>query len=316
MPVSQSRKVIYAALVGNSLIAAAKFTASFFTGSSAMLSEAIHSVVDSGNQVLLLYGIRRSQRKPDANHPFGYGMELYFWTFVVAILIFAVGAGLSIYEGIDHLQHPVPIKNPTWNYVVLGLSLVFEAGAWYVAYREFNKARGKLPFLQAIQESKDPTVFTVLFEDSAAMIGLLLAFAGVAGSQLLGIPQLDGIAAIAIGVVLALVAILLARESKGLLIGEAADQRIVSEIKARASADARILRVNEVLTMHLGPNEILLNISVDFVDGVPSEIVERTISEFERRIKQQHPAIRRIFIEVQGWRGHAANLEASEAEGG
>ena len=316
MQVNQSKKVIYAALVGNGLIAVAKFFASFVTGSSAMLSEAIHSVVDSGNQVLLLHGIRRSQRAADANHPFGYGMELYFWTFVVAILIFAVGAGLSIYEGIDHLQHPRAIANPSWNYAVLGLSMVFEGGAWYVAYREFNKARGKLPFLQAIRESKDPTVFTVLFEDSAAMLGLVIAFVGIAASQWLRMPALDGVAAIAIGIVLALVAALLARESKGLLIGEAADKRVVSEIKAMASADARILRVNEVLTMHLGPNEILLNISVDFVDGLPSEILERAISEFERRIKHEHPAIRRIFIEAQGWRGHDANLRASPQEGG
>lgn len=309
MSASQSKKVIYAALAGNSLIAVLKFIASVFTGSSAMLSEAIHSVVDSGNQLLLLYGIRRSRKAPDVHHPFGYGMELYFWTFVVAILIFAIGAGLSIYEGIEHLKHPEPLTSPIWNYVVLGLSMIFEAAAWTVAYREFNKVRGSEPILKSIRNSKDPTVFTVLFEDSAALIGLFIALLGVAGSHLLGIAELDGIASIGIGIILAGVAIVLAIESKGLLIGESADPEIVDAIGKMANTDPRISRTNEILTMHLGPNEILLNASFDFVDGLPAEDVEKAISQFERRIKKQHPSVRRVFIEAQGWRAHMRDVK-------
>lgn len=314
MSVNQSKKVIYAALIGNSLIAVSKFVASAFTGSSAMLSEAIHSVVDSGNQILLLYGIKRAQKQADANHPFGYGMELYFWTFVVAILIFAVGAGLSIYEGIKHLQHPEPIRAPEWNYAVLLLSMIFEGVAWTIAYREFNRVRGDEPFLKSIRHSKDPTVFTVLFEDTAAMIGLVLAFVGVAGSHILEIPELDGLASIAIGLVLAGVAILLAIESKGLLIGEGADPKIVAAIETMVNKDDRISRTNEILTMHLGPNEVLLNASFDFIDGLPAEGVEKAISEFERRIKTEHPSIRRVFIEAQGWKAHADDARSEEEE--
>lgn len=304
MATNQSKKVIYAALIGNSLIAICKFVAASITGSSAMLSEAIHSVVDSGNQVLLLHGIKRAKKVPDDHHPFGYGMELYFWTFVVAILIFAIGSGLSLYEGIKHLQHPEPITAPTINYVVLLLSMVFEGVAWTIAYREFNRVRGEASIIKEIRRSKDPTVFTVLFEDTAAMIGLVLAFAGVAGSHLLGIHELDGVASIGIGIVLAAVAILLAIESKGLLIGEGADPKTVKKIRAMFETDERISQTNEVLTMHLGPDEILLNASFDFVDGLQAEEVEAAISEFERRIKERFPSIRRVFIEAQGWRAH------------
>jgi len=310
--VHQSRKVIYAALAGNSLIAVSKFVAAGFTGSSAMLSEGIHSVVDSGNQILLLYGIRKANRKADEKHPFGYGMELYFWTFVVAILIFAIGSGLSLYEGIKHFLHPEPITSPGWNYGVLLLSMVFEGVAWSIAYREFNKMRGDMPFFQAIRHSKDPTVFTVLFEDTAAMIGLAIAFAGVIGSNVYGIQELDGLASIGIGVVLAVVAVLLAIESKGLLIGEGADPRVVAEIRTVVSSDRRIGRINEVLTMHLGPTEILLNVSLDFIDDLDAAEVEAAISEFEREIKTRFPEIRRIFIEAQNWSAHIADQKKED----
>jgi cation diffusion facilitator family transporter len=310
MSAHQSRKVIYAALVGNSLIAVCKFIAGGITGSSAMLSEAIHSVVDSGNQLLLLYGIRRANRPADSNHPFGYGMELYFWTFVVAILIFAVGAGLSLYKGVIHVMHPEPINSPYVNYVVLALSMIFEAVAWTIAYREFNKMRGDTPLFQAIRRSKDPTVFTVLFEDTAAMIGLVVAFLGVAGSHYLGWHVMDGIASIVIGLVLASVAILLAIESKGLLIGEGADRRTVAVVRDILIGDTRIKGANEVLTMHLGPNEILLNASIDFQDGLSAEDVEAAISEFEAKIKREVPSIRRIFIEAQSWSGHQTDAQS------
>lgn len=310
----QSKKVIYAALAGNTLIAICKFIAAGLTGSSAMLSEAIHSVVDSGNQILLLYGIKRAKQQPDEKHPFGYGMELYFWTFVVAIMIFAIGAGLSFYEGIKHVLNPEPMGDPTVNYVILILSMVFEGAAWMVAYKAFNKERGNAPFFQAIRHSKDPTIFTVLFEDTAAMIGLMIALMGVAGSHIFGIHELDGLASIGIGIVLAGVAILLATESKGLLIGEGADPLIVGDIRAMFAADKRISKTNEILTMHLGPNEILLNASFDFIDGLPAEVVEASISEFERKIKERFPAIRRIFIEAQGWRAHAADANGAQTE--
>lgn len=314
MSAHQSKKVIYAALVGNSLIAVCKFIAGGITGSSAMLSEAIHSVVDSGNQLLLLYGIRKSNKAPDDKHPFGYGMELYFWTFVVAILIFAIGSGLSLYKGFIHVQHPEPINSPYVNYVVLLLSMVFEGVAWKIAYKEFNKSRGDMPIFKAIQRSKDPTIFTVLFEDTAAMIGLAIAFLGVAGSHLLGLHVLDGVASIGIGIVLALVAILLAIESKGLLIGEGADPDVIKELREYLQGDVRIKRTNELLTMHFGPNEILLNASLDFEDGLSAETVEAAISEFESEIKGKFPSIRRVFIEAQSWSGHELDVNASKAE--
>ncbi|MEQ8394557.1 cation diffusion facilitator family transporter [Thalassobaculum sp.] len=299
-----SKTVIYAALAGNAAIAVMKFTAAAFTGSAAMLSEGIHSVVDTGNQGLILYGMRQARRKPDARHPFGYGMELYFWTFVVAILIFAVGAGLSIYEGIQHIRHPVPMTNPEWSYVVLSLSLVFEGVAWVIAFREFEKQRGRHGYLAAVERSKDPTVFTVLFEDTAAVIGLLIAFVGIAAAQYFDEPVLDGVASLAIGGVLAAVAVLLARESKGLLIGESVDPEVLDGIRRLIGSDRRIVAVNEVLTMHLGPQDVLLAISIDFVDGLVSEKVEEAISSLERRVVAKYPQVRRVFIEAQNRYAH------------
>src|SRR5690606_11917775 len=219
MAAASSRKVIYAALLGNSLIAATKFAASFYTGSSAMLSEAIHSVVDTGNQGLLLHGLRRSSRPADEAHPFGYGRELYFWAFVVAIIIFGVGAGVSIYEGVEKLRHPHPITSPAVNFVVLGIAMVFEAGALYVAITEFSRVRGDVPFWRAVRTSKDPALFTVLFEDTAAMLGLVIAMIGLALAEYLEMPWLDGAASVGIGLILAATAALLAYETKGLLIG-------------------------------------------------------------------------------------------------
>ncbi len=269
-----------------------------------MLSEAIHSVVDMGNQGLLLFGIKRSQRPPDSNHPFGYGMELYFWTFVVAILIFAVGSGVSLYEGIHKVQHPVEIRKPYINYVVLLLAMVFEGYAWYVAFTEFRRLKGTLGYFEAVRRSKDPTVFTVLFEDTAAMLGLIVAFVGVAGATTLGVPELDGAASIAIGVILALTAMLLAYESKSLLIGERARTEVIGGIREIILSRPEIIAVNEVLTMHMGPNDILLNISVDFDDRVTSAQVEDAISDMEKQIKEQYTEVSRVFIEAQSWQRH------------
>ena len=303
-----SKKAIYAALVGNSLIAVTKFGAAAYTGSSAMLSEAIHSLVDSGNQVLLLYGLKRSSRPADERHPFGYGMEMYFWAFVVAIIIFAIGAGVSIYEGVQKLIHPHPVTNVFVNYIVLGAAIVFEAAACTVAFKEFNRARGDMPFFEAVRKSKDPALFTVLFEDSAAMLGLLVALAGIGLGQALDMPILDGAASVVIGVILALTAMLLAYECKSLLIGEAADPDVVSGIGKLASETPGIGRINELRTMHLGPQDILLNISLDFADHMSSAQVEEAISALELRIKEAHPDVKRVFIEAQSVRRHLESL--------
>lgn len=301
---SGSKKVIYAALLGNSLIAVCKFTAAAFTGSSAMLSEGVHSLVDTGNQVLMLHGLKRASQKADKKHPFGYGMELYFWAFVVAILIFALGAGISLYEGIKHLSHPVPIADPTWNYVVLGLAMLFEGWAWTVAYREFQLTKEVPGLWKSIARSKDPTIFTVLLEDTAAMLGLVVAFVGILLAQLLEIPELDGVASIFIAAILGSVAIVLAYECKGLLIGEAARDDVVDGINKIVADDDRIEGVNELLTMHMGPQDVLVNTSLDFADDLSASEVEDAISAFESTIKQMFPDVSRVFIEAQSLTSH------------
>ncbi len=312
-----SKKVIYAALVGNLLIAISKGAAAAYTGSSAMFSEAIHSLVDTGNQGLLLMGIARSKRPADATHPFGYGMELYFWTFVVAILIFAVGSGISIYEGVDKLLNPHPVTNIYINYVVLGLAMIFEGVAWTIAYKEFRLQNPALPLIKAVMSSKDPTVFTVLFEDTAAMLGLIVAIVGLALGQALDYPEMDGIASILIGCILAVTAVLLAVESKGLLIGEGARPGDIKTIHNIIDDHKEVLRVNELLTMHFGPADILVNVSVDFIDGISAEQVEATITELEIEIRLQNSEIHRVFIKAQSWQDHAAaKLAKLTLEGG
>lgn len=296
---SGSKKVIFAALIGNSLISITKFGAAAYTGSSAMLSEGIHSLVDTGNQGLLLYGIKRASQPADEDFPFGYGKEIYFWCFIVAILIFALGGGISIYEGIKHLGNPEPISNPMINYIVLGLALVFEGAAWWFAFKEFGKQKGKWGYIEAIQRAKDPSIFVVLFEDSAAMLGLLVAFAGVALSQFTGILIFDSIASIIIGLILVGTSIWLAYETKGLLIGESANRVVVQEIKAILKEQASIGHINEVLTMHMGPDFILANISVDFVDSETADTIEKVIASIDQTIKQRHPEIKRVFIEAE-----------------
>jgi len=301
---ASSTKVVLAALTGNLLIAVTKFAAAWYTGSSAMFSEAIHSSVDTGNQGLLLYGLKRSGHPADAQHPFGHGRELYFWAFVVAILIFGLGAGVSIYEGIEKIKHPHEITSPVVNYVVLGMAMVFEGGACWVAFKEFNRQRGALGFFKAIRRSKDPSIFTVLLEDSAAMLGLVVAMAAIALGQILDMPVLDGVGSVVIGCILAATAIFLIWETKPLLIGEAADPQVEASIRQVIARQPGILRTNEILSMHLGPDDILLNLSVDFKDSQDSGDVERAITEMEAQIKRAQPKVRRIFIEAQSWRGH------------
>ncbi|MDH3742061.1 MAG: cation diffusion facilitator family transporter [Hyphomicrobiales bacterium] len=305
MATGSSKKVIYAALVGNALIAVTKFAASAYTGSSAMLSEAIHSVVDTGNQGLLLYGLRRARRPADRSHPFGYGRELYFWAFVVALLIFSIGAGVSIYEGINKVLHPHEVSNPYINYIVLGVSMLFEAFPLTIAFKEFNKLRGDTPMIAAIRQSKDPALFTVLFEDVAAMSGLAIAFVGLLVAEHYNLPWMDGVASIGIGILLAVVAILLCYETKALIIGEAASQDVIDGVHAITSSNATVMVINELRTMHMGPHDILLALSLDVDNELPAGDIEDAIYDIELAIKAKYPDITRIFIEVQSAADHA-----------
>lgn len=299
-----SIKAIIAAFAGNSLIAVTKFVAASYTGSSAMFSEGIHSVVDSGNQLLLLYGLRRSKKPADSKHPFGYGKEMYFWSFVVAILIFGLGAGICFYEGIHKISSPQAVTNPIINYFVLGIAIVIEAWTCWVAATEFKKSKGDYGWVEAIHISKDPALFTVLFEDTAALLGLLVALIALALSEYLNLPVLDAVASIIISIILAITAGLLAFECKGLLTGEGASAQVITGINQIIDDCRGIMHVNEVLTLHLGPQDVLLTISLDFEDNLSSGDVEEAISALESRIKGMFPEIRRVFIEAQGWGAH------------
>jgi cation diffusion facilitator family transporter len=299
---SGSKKVIYAALAGNTLIALTKFVAAAVTRSSAMFSEGIHSVVDTGNQMLLLHGLRQSRKPADEQFPFGHGKELYFWSFIVAILIFAVGSGISAYEGVRHLLHPTPINNPIVNYVVLAFAMVFEGGAWIFAWKEFSKVRGRYGYIEAVHRGKDPSLFVVLFEDSAAMSGLVIAFLGVFLGQVTGNPHFDGAASVLIAFILGGTAMWLAYETKGLLIGESANKEVVHLIRQIVREQELIEHVNEVLTMHMGPEFILVTLSVDFVEEATAGEVERTVAQLDRRIKESLPRVKRVFIEAEARR--------------
>jgi len=296
---SGSKKVILAALIGNSLIAVTKFIAASITGSSAMFSEGIHSLVDTGNQGLLLYGLKASKKPADKNFPFGHGKEVYFWSFVVSILIFALGSGISIYEGVHHILHPEEIRSPMINYIVLSLAIIFEGVALYIAFNEFNKARGKSTYLGAVKDGKDPTLFVVLFEDSAAMLGLFVALIGITLAQVTGDAWWDGVASVSIGVILGLTAVWLAIETKGLLIGEAARPETVDNIRALANAHKEVESVNEILTLHMGPEFILANISLEFKRGLKTGVIESITNDLDKSIKDAHPNIKRIFIEAE-----------------
>jgi cation diffusion facilitator family transporter len=296
---SESTKVIYAAIAANLGIAVIKFVAAALTGSSAMISEGIHSLVDTGNGGLMLLGVHRSRKPADDQHPFGYGKELYFWTLIVAIVIFAVGGGISAYEGLLHVLHPAHLENPTWNYAVLGLSLVFESYSFSVAFKAFQSARGELTIWQSIETSKDPTTYTVLFEDSAALLGLIVAFAGVFFSYRLDTPYFDGAASILIGAILAVVAVLLAYESKGLLVGEAVDPETLKNIRRVAEADPRVEAVKNALTMHFGPRTILLAMDLQFRKDLSAAEVEESVDRLEEAIRGHHRDIKHIFIESE-----------------
>lgn len=296
---SGNRKVVNAALVGNLAIAVTKFVAAALTGSSAMLSEGVHSLVDTCNELLLLHGMRRAALPPDEDHPFGYGREMYFWSFIVALLVFALGSGVSFYEGIAHLRHPQPMDRPVVNYVVLAISFLFEGGSWLIALRAFAATKGGRGWFEAFRASKDPSTFTVLFEDSAALLGLSIALAGVAGAQLTGRPWIDGMASMGIGLVLAVAALLLARETKALLIGEAAHPRVRKDILRIAARDPAIRHANGVFTVQLGPDSVVATLSAEFEDALTTPEVEACVNRIEAAVCKTHPDVVALYVKPQ-----------------
>ncbi len=295
---AESRVAVYGAIAANLAIAVTKFVVAGITGSSAMLSEGIHSAVDTGNGALLLVGMKLSQRAPTPEHPFGHGKELYFWSLIVAVLIFALGGGVSAYEGILHMIHPEPMRDALWNYVVLGAAALFEGASFTVAMRAFLQEKGDLPFWRALRTSKDPTTFTVLAEDSAALAGLVAAAIGVFASQALDEPRFDGAASVVIGILLCAVAVLLIRESRGLLIGEGVRPETVRAITEIARRHPRVRNVGSPLSMYIGAEEVLLTLDVEFDPEASSEEVVGAIAGMEREIRTRFPKIKRIYIEA------------------
>ena len=293
------RTAIYAALIGNMLIAATKGFAATITGSSAMLSEAVHSAVDTGNALLLLYGLKRAAKPPDQRHPFGYGRELYFWCFVVALMVFALGAGISIYEGINHIRHPEPITRPMVNYIVLGLAFLFEGISWWFGWKAFAASRRGGKLWASITDSKDPTNFMILFEDSAALLGIVIAAIGTFLSVHLGDPRIDGAASILIGIVLAVVAVVLGRESKELLIGERASPELSAAIRETASEEPCVIEVVDVITSQLAPDQVIATLGVVIDEDLRVPEVEQLIYRIEKEIRARHPKLFRVFVRPQ-----------------
>lgn len=294
-----SRVVVVAALVGNFAIAVTKFVAAGITGSSAMFSEAVHSLVDTGNEVLLLYGMRRAAQPPDAESPLGHGRELYFWAFVVALLVFAGGALVSIYEGIDHIRDPHPVERPAVIFAVLAASFVFESISWVIALRAFRRAKGRQGWWQAFRTSKDPATFMVLFEDSAALAGISVAAAGVGMALWTGDPRWDGAASLMIGAILAVVAVLLGRESKALLIGERADPALSAGVLALARDVPGISHANGVATIQLAPDQVVVSLSLEFVDTLQAPAIGAAVEDLEARLRAAYPQVAAVFVKPQ-----------------
>ena len=304
-----SRRVIYAAILGDLLIGIAKLIAAAWTGSSSLLSEGVHSTVDTGNGFLLLYGLRRSAARPDIEHPLGYGREIYFWSFVVAVLLFAFGAGVSLYQGAVHIINPEPVQHIAASYVVLAISALFDGTTWWLALRNFRGERRYSEIVDAIRESKDPPSFMVLFEDSAALAGILVAFTGIFLSVRLDLPVLDGVGSILIGLLLGVTAWLLAKETKSLLIGERADPAIVDSILQVAGQIDGVTHANGILTVHLAPQEILVAFSLEFADGLRTPEIEAKVVELERRVRLSHPEVIAVFVKPQSPEGFKATAE-------
>lgn len=294
---TSSKLPIYSALIANFLIAVTKFIAAAVTGSSAMISEGIHSLVDSGNEILLLVGIKRSQKPADEQRPFGYGRELYFWAFIVSVLIFAVGGGISFYEGVTHLQHPHVIKNPRWNYIVLAAAIVFDGISFIIALKEFNRHRGSTPFWEEVRKSKDPTTFVVLFEDAADVLGLLTAFLGVFLGHVLQNPFFDGCASIIIGAILTFIAWVLARESRSLLMGETLSPAVLDKVTALCLSEEIVLKVERPLSIYMGPEEAILILPATFKPDLEVAHLLHGIGKLKDRIRKEFPMIKQIFVE-------------------
>ncbi|OQY03780.1 MAG: hypothetical protein B6I20_04355 [Bacteroidetes bacterium 4572_117] len=294
-----SNKAIYGAIIANTAIAISKFIAAFFTGSSSMLSEGIHSLVDTGNGALLLFGIKKSRKPADELHPFGYGNEIYFWSFIVAVLIFALGGGIALYEGIEHVLHPKELKNVVWNYVVLIGAIIFEGTSLYVALKEFNKTRGNNSLIKELVDTKDSSTAAVVIEDSAALLGLLIALFSVFLGHITGIVYFDGAGSILIGLLLISVSFFFAVECKSLLIGEGLLEKDVIKINKILASEEHITAYKRPLSLYFGPSEVLVNLDVDFKDGLTADVLEETIDRVERKIKDLIPSVNRIFIEAE-----------------
>jgi cation diffusion facilitator family transporter len=290
---------VYAALAGDILVAITKIIAAIWTGSAAMASEAIHSIVDTGNEILLLYGIHRSRGRPDWTHPLGYGRELYFWSFIVALLVFALGAGFSIFEGVQRLLKPAPIQAPIVNYVVLGLAFLLEGSSWIVSLRQFSSAKGELSYFDAFRRSKDPPSFMTLFEDSAALLGIAVAGLGIFASIALRRPELDGVASILIGLILAGTAALLARETKSLLIGEQAKPALRRSILDIAGREPHISHANGLMTFQLAPEQVVGVISLEFDKRACTAEIEDQIVVLEQKVQAAHPQVVMLFVKPQ-----------------
>ena len=295
---ANSKVAIYGAVAANVAIAVTKFVVAGITGSSAMLSEGIHSAVDTFNGILLLVGLKLSQRPATPEHPFGHGKELYFWSLIVAVLIFGVGGGLSFYEGVQQVRHPQPMQDPMWNYVVLGVAAVFEGSSFVIALRQFLTQAGSTPFWEALHRSKDPTTYTLLAEDSAALIGLVVAAVGITLSQRLDKPVLDGAASLIIGLLLAGVAVALTWESRSLLIGEGIRPETARAIRSIALAQPKVRDVGRVLSMYVGPDDVLVTMDLDFDDGTAAADAGAAIAAVERQVRERYPMIKRLFIEA------------------
>jgi cation diffusion facilitator family transporter len=285
--------------VANLAIAISKFTAAFFTGSSSMFSEGVHSLVDTGNAVLLLFGIRQAKKPADAKHPFGFGKEIFFWSFVVAILIFSLGGGIALYEGIKHLYHPRQLQNVVWNYVVLILAMIFEGSALRIALREFNKTRGKKPFSKALLDSKDSATVAVVIEDTAALLGLVIALMSVFLGQVTGWVYFDGLGSVLIGLLLVFVSLFFAVKCKALLVGEGLLPEDVEKIATILEEEPQVDVFRSPLSLYFGPSNVLVNLDVDFSENLDSNAIEETIDRIESRIKTAVPAVKWIYIEAE-----------------
>jgi cation diffusion facilitator family transporter len=294
-----SRVVLYAGLAANLLVAATKFAAAGVTHSSAMLSEAVHSLVDSTNEVLLLYGAHRASAPPDREHPFGHGREVYFWSFVVSLMMFVLGAGVSVYEGVRHFLAAEPVENPLANYVVLLVAGIFETGSWWISFREYRARKGERGYLQAAQETKDPSVVIVFLENCADLVGIALAAAGTAASQLFHDGRWDAVASIAIGLLLGAIAVFLARETKKLLIGEAARPSLVHAVGRLARHERGVACYNGMLTIQLAPREVVVALSLDFDDALRASELQDVVSSLEANIRKQHPEVVLVLVKPQ-----------------